>query len=128
MRIPASRGTVFEFPRQERITTLVHEAVARLPNLGNQYNDDLGQQFGKVQTLLDAAPSARNQKTFLLGLARHHIARAEETIVKQILGDGSISVDEMSHLVRVRLICTELMNLLAQSLEEFRTGANQRRH
>jgi hypothetical protein len=119
---------MFEFPKQERVTTLVHEAVTRIPHLGRHYNNDLGQEFTKVQTLLDTAPSARSQKTFLLGLARHHVARAEDTIVKQILGDGSISVEEMSHLVRVRLICTELLNLLAQGVEEFRTGVNQRRH
>ena len=119
---------MFEFPKQERVSTLIHEAVTRLPYLGNKYNHDLGQEFNKIQTLLDAAPVARSQKTLLLGLARHHTARAEETIVKQILGDDVISVDEMSHLVRVRLICTELMNLFVQSLEEFRAHSNQRRH
>ena len=128
MRIPAGHSTLFEFPKQERVSTLIHEAVTRIPHLGRDYNNDLDHEFNKIQTLLDAAPVARSQKTLLLGLARHHIARAEETIVKTILGDGSISVDEMSHLVRVRLICTELMKLLNQSLDEFRVGASQRRH
>jgi hypothetical protein len=128
MKIPVNLSTLFDFPKQERVSSLVQEAVKRIPYLDDNYNANLTQEFSKVQSLLDTEPSASSQKALLLGLARHHIARAEKYTVRQIVDNGSINVDEMSHLVRVRLICAELSNLFAQSLADFKAQTNQRYH
>jgi hypothetical protein len=120
MMTSASLRILFDFPRQERISTLLHEAVKRIPRLASNYNTDIKLEFNKVQMLLDATPVARGQKSLLLGLARQHVARAEKCVVKEIVHNEFVTVDEMSDLVRVRLICAEISNLFTQSLEEFR--------
>lgn len=111
---------MFEFPKQERVSSLIIEAETQVPYLNNSYNSGLNQAFDKIKSLLNSTPKAINQKTFMLGLIRHQVLDAEKQAVSLLIGDESISVEEMSHLVRVRLICAELSKLLAQGLEELK--------
>ena len=117
---------MFEFPKQQRVSNLISEAETQVPYLNDSYNSGLNQAFDKIKTLLNSTPTALNQKAFMLGLARHQVLHAEKQAVSLMIGDESISVEEMSHLVRVRLICAELSNLLAQGLEELKNRPRAR--
>ena len=117
---------MFEFPKQERISNLINEAETQVPYLDDSYNSELNQAFDKIKTLLNSTPIALSQKVFMLGLARHQVLNAEKHAVSLMIGDVSISIEEMSHLVRVRLICAELSNLLAKGLEELKDRPQRR--
>jgi hypothetical protein len=105
---------------QDRMINLIQEAIGRIASLGRQ------EEFALLPVFIDARNSLQgsfyNEKTqkLLLRAAAQRIVHAEKHTVSLIIGDVDISISEMSHLVRIRLICAEVINLLNQVLDELR--------
>jgi hypothetical protein len=111
---------MLDFPRQERFVTLVDEAINRAAHLKFSQNAALAPAFNRALQILEATASAKHQQALLLAAARQHIAHAEKQVVGQIIGDEPIFSDEMSDLVRIRVICLELASILNNSLDRLK--------
>ncbi len=111
------------FPNQEGVLRLIDEAVTQATLLGGPYNRDLVSGFVQAQTTLGTAAEARSQVALILSAARIGITKIEKKTIRLIIGDDPITGQQMSHLVRIRLICAELINLLTSTLDQIRQPA-----
>jgi hypothetical protein len=110
-----------DIPNREKIIRLIREAIQHILALGRQDELALLPVFKDTLTVFDVAPYNRSSRLLLLSAANQHITKAEKKTVSTIIGDLDFSINEMSHLVRIRLICAELVNLINQGLEEVRS-------
>jgi hypothetical protein len=108
------------FPKQDNVLQLLNEAAARARQLGRPYNSGLLDGFVQAKDTLDSAPEKKNQLALLLSAARMLISKVEKEAIRLIIGDDPITSQEMSHLVRIRLICAELITLLTSSLDRIK--------
>ncbi len=106
-----------EFPNQENVQLLLDEAVEQSEQLGKPYDSALKPDFVQAQETLESVPEVQSQLALILSAARLLITKVEKKTVGLIIGDDPITGRQMSHLVRIRLICAELINLLTSSLE-----------
>ncbi len=102
---------------QENALRLIQEAVQRADQLGSPYNRDLLGGFERAQETLKSATEVKSQLALILSAARILIEKVEKKTIRLIIGDDPITRQQMSHLVRIRLICAELINLLTSMLE-----------
>jgi hypothetical protein len=56
----------------------------------------------------------------VLSATRRHVTAAEKHVVALIIGSQPVNSREMSTLVRIRLICAELLTRLAQHLDNLK--------
>jgi hypothetical protein len=84
----------------------------------------------KAKGALSAPATSNSHLSLVLSAARRHTQDIEKRVVALIIGDERISQREMSHLVRIRLLCAKLLNLFARALADLKLqphGRNQRR-
>ena len=109
-----------EFRQFERVRLLVNEALDHLAKFGRQDELALIPVFMDAAEALQARSNNRSGTILLINATNRRIARAEKQTISWIIGDQNVNTDEMSHLVRLRLICAEILNLLNDGLEEIR--------
>ncbi len=102
---------------QENVLQLVREAVQRADQLGSPYKQDLIGGFEQVQETLKITTEVKSQLALIFSAARMLIEKVEKKTIRLIIGDAPITRQQMSHLVRIRVICAELINLLTGMLE-----------
>jgi hypothetical protein len=110
------------FLNSENIFRLIDEAVDRSGKLGGPYDGDLTPGFLHAQETLKTTTDGKAQLTLLLAAARNWITQVEQRTIRLIIGDAPITGQQMSHLVRIRMICAELINLLSNLIERVRSG------
>ncbi len=110
-----------EITNREHLLVLIKEALQRAALLGLPYESNLTPEFIQAQNTLETMPVLNSQQVLILAAARRRITQAERQTVALIIGDNPITGQQMSHLVRIRLICTELLNLLSSMLEQIQT-------
>jgi hypothetical protein len=115
---------MLDFPRRERFIDLVDEAVTRVSNLGGSREALLAPEFAKALSTLDSVAKAKSHQALVLSAARSHISRAEKQVVAQIIGDDTVYTQEMSELVRLRIICAEMMKILSTSLDRLKSSSS----
>jgi hypothetical protein len=103
-----------------RIRLLIKEAIERLNAFGRQDELALLPIFIDARRSLDTNAANRSAQILLLSSTNRRITRAEKQVVSWIIGDQRVNSNEMSHLVRVRLICAQILNLLSDELESIR--------
>jgi hypothetical protein len=108
------------FPKQSHALDLIQEAVGRAAQLGEPYECDLVEGFLKAKDTLGASAVASSQVALVLSAARMLITKVEKRTIALIIGDDPITGNQMSHLVRIRLICAELINLFTAVLENLK--------
>ncbi|HZW03806.1 MAG TPA: hypothetical protein VFF68_07760 [Anaerolineaceae bacterium] len=97
--------------------TLIAEAVSHATQLGEPYKGDLVPAFLQAQEALSFSTAEDRQLGLILSAARMPINGAEKKTIRLIIGDEPITSQQMRHLVRLRLICAELIGLLTSALE-----------
>ncbi len=107
-----------DFTKRDYLLGLIEEALRRAALLGRPYESNLTPDFILAQKTLETLPDINSQKALILAAARRQITQAERQTIALIIGDNPITGQQMSHLVRIRLICTELLNLLSSMLEQ----------
>ncbi len=108
------------FPRKDHVLGLLLEAVWHSSQIGNPYWGSLMPDFEQAQHTLETLPDLKSQQALILSAARRSIVQAEKKTIALIIGDDPINGQQMSHLVRIRLICTELLNLLSEMLDRIK--------
>ncbi len=105
-----------EFPKKDYVIGLIEEAVGQAAQLG-EYKNTLAPDFKQAQSILETLAELKSQQALLLAAARRMITQVEKKTIALIIGDDPITGQQMSHLVRIRVICTELIELLSTILE-----------
>ncbi len=105
-----------EFPKKEHVIGLIEEAVGRAAQLG-EYKNNLTPDFRQAQNILETLAELKSQQALLLAAARRMITQVEKKTITLIIGDDPITGQQMSHLVRIRVICSELIELLTTIME-----------
>jgi hypothetical protein len=109
--------TINGIPQKDYLLCLIKEAVSRAAKLGEAYKSDLDGDFLQAQKNLEIFSEVNAQQTLLLSAARINITQVEKKTIALIIGDRPITGQQMTHLVRIRLICTEILNLLSAIME-----------
>ncbi len=109
---------MLEFQKNRLVFKRINEAVVQGEGLGLNQKADIVAELEKARATLDTTVPGKNQVPLLLAAARRHILEAERLTVALIIGDGHVTSQQMSHLVRVRILCAELSVLLRDALDE----------
>jgi hypothetical protein len=109
-----------EFNGKDYLIGLIQEAIRRDAQLGNPYKNNFAPDFAQAQEALETPAVPGSQTALLLAAVRRKITLVEKKIVTLIISDKPITTQQMSHLVRIRLICTELLNTLSAMLEQIK--------
>jgi hypothetical protein len=113
---------MFDFPKKERVFALIQEAIESVSHLGKRQTTALEPELTKALQTLETSASARHHQALILAAVRRHISQAEKQVVAQLIGDEPIYSDEMPDLVRIRVICAELVAVLTYSLEQLKAS------
>jgi hypothetical protein len=105
------------FLNQKNVMRLIDEAVNHAGKLGGSYTSQLLPDFIRAQQSLLTSVDIKSHLSLILSAARISITKAEKKTIRLIIGDDPVTGQEMSHLVRIRLICAELIGLLSSTLE-----------
>jgi hypothetical protein len=105
------------FVNRENVLRLISEAGEHATQLGGTYKNALLPDFIQAQETLATSTDFRSHMLLIISAARLMITQAEKKTVRLIVGDDPITGQEMSHLVRIRLICAELISLLSNTLQ-----------
>jgi hypothetical protein len=111
---------------QEHVLRLIEKAVEHSGQLGGSYKSDLLSDFVRAQQALVTSADIKSQLALVVSAARMMIAQAEKKTIQLIIGDAPVTGQQMSHLVRIRLICAELIGLLSNTLEWIKQPAAKR--
>ena len=101
-----------------KLQGLIKEALQRSNQLGSPYKGNLTPDFLQALKSLENLPEQQSQQALIISAAKLKINQAEKQTIALIIGDDPITGNQMSHLVRIRLICVELLNLLSSMLEQ----------
>jgi hypothetical protein len=112
------------FINRENVLRLIGEAGEHARQLGGTYKNELLPDFIQAKETLITSTDFRAQMLLILSAARMMIAQAEKKTVRLIIGDDPITGQQMSHLVRIRLICAELISLLSYTLQSVKQSSS----
>lgn len=106
--------------KQERIFTLVDEAISQISTLGDSGVPDIISVLEKTRQVLENPVRAERDIPLVLSAARWRVTNVEKYAVRRIVHDDKVDGRAMSILVRVRLICAEIIRILDRALDESR--------
>ena len=109
-----------EYPHFHKIRALLQEAIEHILSLGHLEEFALLPVFIEAETVVQTPPATRSANLLLLSATNLRIQRAEKQTITWIIGDRDISIREMSHLVRIRLICAQIGGIINQGLDDAR--------
>jgi hypothetical protein len=107
-----------DFNGKEHCIGLIQEAIRRDGQLGNPYKNNFAPDFAQAQEALETPAGPGSQTALILAAVRRRITHIEKNIIQLIISDKPITSNQMTHLVRLRLICTEVINMLTTMLEQ----------
>jgi hypothetical protein len=108
------------FKNQENVLRLIDEAVKHTGQLEGTYKSELMPDFVQAHETLITSSDFKSQIALILSATRILIAKAEKKTIRLIIGDDFVTGQQMSHLVRIRLICAELLGLLNTTLDRMK--------
>lgn len=120
MDTQASQMSSFDFPNRLKVLELIREAMSRAGSLGSSYEAILIPAFAAALSLLSTTANEKKQLILLLSAVHQNISLAEKNTISTMLHDDTISINQMSDLVQVRLICARAKVILAESLAELK--------
>lgn len=104
----------------EHLIDLIQEAVACLGRLKNSYEYQLAPVFVKSLDTLQTPAVSRYQQILLLSSVQRRVSFAEEKVVSGLIHDNSVTFIQTSDLVRVRLICHEILTNLVEAIDKLK--------
>lgn len=104
----------------EHIIDLINEAVTCLGRLNNNYVLELAPVFVKSLDTLQTPAGSRYQQILLLFSVQRRISFAEEKVIGGLIHDSSVTFLQTSDMVRIRLICHELLINLMDAIESLK--------
>lgn len=105
-------------PTDERVQLLIREAKAKSDVIRINRFHDLTGSLSRVETILNTPIDRQSQIVLLLSAALQHMKSAERMVVSLIIGDEPFNIEDMGILVRIRLICSEVIGLLITAQQE----------
>lgn len=115
---------------QQQVSALLNDVAGAAADLQRSFTADIISAVEKAKGAVSAPATSNSHLSLVLSAARRHTQDIEKRVVALIIGDERISQREMSHLVRIRLLCAKLLNLFARALADLKLaphGRNQRR-
>jgi len=109
-----------EWPKEGQIRTLIARAKAESHELTVAEEPEMVTAFDRLVQLLDTPVSGKPQLLLLLSAGQLAMQRAELLVLQAMRLDRWISHNEEAVLVRLRLICAEIMGLLNVGSEDLR--------
>lgn len=103
--------------QEERIQALIEEARFTSRSLAPSIDDPINNKLDRVQALLNTPAKLRNQLCLLVSAALRQMQEAERFSIDILIGDVHLTQCEMAALVRIRLICAELIQRLNDAVE-----------
>ncbi|MEN4040869.1 MAG: hypothetical protein ROW52_01280 [Anaerolineaceae bacterium] len=110
------------YKNQNTLMRLIAEAVEHVQKLGDSCCGSLLPDFIRVQNTLTAPSHLKAHLVLMLSATRMAITQIEKKTIALIIGDAPITGQQMSHLVRIRLICAELIGMLTNTLQWIKTA------
>lgn len=104
----------------EHLIDLIQEAVACLGRLKNSYEYQLAPVFVKSLDTLQTPASTRYQQILLLASVQRRVSFVEEKVIGGLIHDNSVTFIQTSDMVRVRLICHEILTNLVDAIENLK--------
>jgi hypothetical protein len=105
--------------KETRIRFLIGKAKSQSVDLKDG-QDTVTERLDKVHTILDTSVEGRNQNMLLLSAAILHMRKVERFVLDAMRLDRWVTLNEEAILVRIRLICAEVIALLVSGTEELR--------
>lgn len=115
------------FPKEQHVLNLLSEAVIHASTSGDRLKADVASALHKAREVLEAPVTAKSHLPLVLSAARRHVSSAEKHTVARIIGSEPVNSQEMASLVRLRLICAELLNILTHTLAELKPPHHRNR-
>jgi len=109
-----------EWPRERQIRTLIARAREESHDLTVAEEPEMVTAFDRLVELLDTPVNGKQQLLLLLSAGQIAMQRAERLVLQAMRLDRWISQNEEAVLVRLRLICAEIMSLLTDGSEDLR--------
>lgn len=110
----------------DRMSLLIQEAMRRLTEMDPRYELALQPAFNNALDILSTSAGSLSQQGLLLSAAQRPILEAEKKVGDSLIHDPDVSIDENTHLARIKSICFELRQLMRKSQEI--TKSNNRYH
>ncbi len=104
----------------KRIDKLIEEAQAKTKSLSKDRGSTIQDALERAQASLATPAQKRNHVVLLLSSAIRHMQRAERSAIDGILTKEWLSQQEEALLVRIRLICAEVIGLLTSANDDLR--------
>lgn len=112
-----------KLPKENKIHTLVGTALLQSKDLTEGRDQQVGESLGRVQKLLTTPTKERNQILLILSAAITHMRVVERLVIEGMRLDKWVSLYEEGILVRIRLICAEVIGLLTDATEELKLAS-----
>lgn len=108
------------FSKEQHVLTLIDEAIGHISALSEQSNSEIKSVLVKTRQVLQGSGVAQRSVPLVLASVRGRVKDVEKYTVARILHDNRVDGHVMSILVRVRLICAEVIRILDMALDNFR--------
>jgi hypothetical protein len=105
-----------ELSNQKQIMGLMNEALIAINCMGDRYQPKLAPVFLRARNNLELPINRRDHKVLMLSATQRCIEEAEKQTVAVIIGDDWVRSEQLSHFVRVRMICLKLKEKLSESM------------
>ncbi len=110
--------------KQENMLGLIDEAILQVSTLRGSGVPEIMSVLEKARHVLTSPVRADRDVPLVLAAARWRVADVEKYTVKRIVHD-EVDSPTLSILVRVRLICAQLLRILDGALDEVRLARVQ---
>jgi hypothetical protein len=107
-------------PKEDRIRSLIGKAKSHSVDLKDGREKTVVEGLNKVHSILETNVEGRNQNLLLLSAALQHMRKVERFVLDAMRLDRWVTLNEEAILVRIRLICSEVITLLLTGTEELR--------
>ena len=115
------------FPKEQQLHNLIDQAIVQVSTLGEGSEAEIVLALEKARQVLDSEVGTKRNVPLILSAARWRVTGVEKYAVRRIVHDDKVDGASMSILVRVRLICAEVIRILDAALDDFRL-ARERAH
>jgi len=110
------------FPKEQHLRNLIDEAIVQVSTLGESIEADIVLVLEKTRQVLASPAESKRNLPLILSAARWRVRDVEKYAVRRIVHDDNVDGHSMSILVRVRLICAEVIRILDAALNDLRVS------
>ena len=106
------------WPEEDRLRGLILTAMAHSEGFKYESDEIVTASLDKVCQLMDTPVRESNQLKLMISAAMQHIRKLEANVLDSMRLDRWVSMHDEAILVRIRLICAELLGILTDAFDE----------